>query len=89
MNTSDSLIWSMTTLLEKLAAQLNSVRAKAVICASTAVTPVLTDDACLIAIVRSDSRQVLRVVNGIARNYRLEPCFPGALTGVQCFHLAS
>jgi hypothetical protein len=32
MNTSDSLIWSMTTLLEKLAAQLNSVRAKAVLC---------------------------------------------------------
>ena len=57
--------------------------------ASTAVTPVLTGDACLKETVRSDSRQVLRAVNGTARNYRLEPCFPGALTGMQYFHPAS
>ena len=54
--------------------------------ASTAVTQALKDDACLIAIVRSDSRQALRVVNDIARSYRLERCFLGALIGAQYPH---
>ena len=55
--------------------------------ASTAVTQALKDDACLIAIVRSDSRQALRVANGIARSYRLELCFLGAWIGAQYPHL--
>jgi len=54
--------------------------------ASTAATQVLKDDACLIAIVRSDSRQALRVANDIARSYRLERCFLGALIGAQYPH---
>ena len=54
--------------------------------ASTAVTQALRDDACLTAIVRSDSRQALRVVNDIARSYRLERCFLGALIGAQYPH---
>ena len=54
--------------------------------ASTAVTQVLIDGACLVAIVRSDSRQVLRAANDIARSYRLERCFLGALIGVQYPH---
>ena len=54
--------------------------------ASTAVPQGLIDDACLTAIVRSDSRQALRVVNDIARNYRLEWCFLGALIGAQYPH---
>ena len=55
--------------------------------ASTAVTQVLKDDACLIAIVRSDSRQALRVANDTVRNYRPESCFLGALIGAQYSHL--
>ena len=55
--------------------------------ASTAVTQALKDDACLIAIVRSDSRQALRVANDIARSYRLERCSLGALIGAQYPHL--
>ena len=55
--------------------------------ASTAATQVQKDDACLIAIVRSDSRQALRVANDIARSYRLERCFLGALIGAQYPHL--
>lgn len=51
--------------------------------ASTAVTQVLKDGACLIAIVRSDSRQALRVVNDIARSYRLVMCFQVASIGAQ------
>ena len=54
--------------------------------ASKAVTQELRDGACLIAIVRSDSRQALRVANDIARNYRLERCFLGALIGAQYPH---
>ena len=54
--------------------------------ASTAATQVQKDDACLIAIVRSDSRQALRVANDIARSYRLERCFLGALIGAQYPH---
>ena len=54
--------------------------------ASTAVTQALKDDACLIAIVRSDSRQALRVANDIARSYRLERCFLRALIGAQYPH---
>ena len=54
--------------------------------ASTAVTQVLKDDACLIAIVRSDSRQALRVASGIVRSYRLERCSLGALIGAQYPH---
>ena len=50
------------------------------------MTQALKDDACLIAIVRSDSRQALRVANDIARSYRLERCFLGALIGAQYPH---
>ena len=54
--------------------------------ASTAVTQLLKDGAYLIAIARSDSRQALRVANDIARSYRLERCFLGALIGAQYQH---
>ena len=54
--------------------------------ASTAVTQALKDDACLIATVRSDSRQALHVANDIAHSYRLERYFLGALIDAQYPH---